>query len=164
MKKISLFIILFLLPITLSAQVYIFDFDTVGTHIAGDTITITIHGADSLGAPYTSIAYLHMTSPERILFLDVFASPNIIAFNSSGTYTGRVIIYRADTSLVLYLTLPIGTAQNNCPPFTILPGDAKKLQVLLPGEANDPGNTSNRGRQWIAAFYDTAGVPFNATV
>jgi hypothetical protein len=166
MNKPIPIIILFLLlfPLSMCGQTYIFDFNPVGTHVAGDTINITITATDTSGAPYTSIATLRMTAPERMQCLDVFATPNIIAFNASGTYTGRIIIFRASDSLQLSCSVPIGTAQNNCGYFTILPGSPKKLQILVPGEANDPGNTGNRGRQWVAVFYDTAGVSFNATV
>lgn len=167
MKKLLPFVILFLflIPITLSAQAqYIFDFDTVGTHFAGDTFTITINGQDTTGSPYTAYAYLRMTSPEYMECLDVAFDPNIILFNSSGTYTGRIIIYRASDSLQLYLTLQMGSAQNNCPYFTILPGIPKKLQIIMPNEENYP--TGNRGRRWVTTpmFCDTAGISFTPTV
>ncbi|TES89856.1 MAG: hypothetical protein E3J87_11185, partial [Candidatus Cloacimonadota bacterium] len=166
MKKLLpfLILILFLLPIAISAQYYIFDFDTVGTHFAGDTIIITIHGHDSLNSPYNSIAELHMTSPERITILDYYNAPPMIRFNAAGDYQGRIMIKRASDSLELYVTIPIGTAENNCPPFTILPGKANRLQIILPGQENDAGNTNNRGRKWIAPFDCTAGISFDATI
>lgn len=168
MKKLLPFVILFLflIPITLSAQAqYIFDFDTIGNHFAGDTIAVTIHGYDTLGIPYTGFAFLYISNQGNFVYWPTYGQTNMIVF-SSGYWNGFIVVYTASDSLQLSVDAINVSEVNNCNYFDISPRNAEKLQILLPGEVNDPGNTDPfaRGRKWISPFYCTAGILFDATV
>jgi hypothetical protein len=116
---------------------------------AGVPMTITLSAQDPNGGVVTgysgSVRLKELTS-----FGEGRISPDIITL-SQGTWSGPVIMYRADETNInrgnvnIYAFIESAPSKNGTSdPFVVHPGSFARVQIVLPGETPLPGSLNGR--------------------
>jgi hypothetical protein len=137
-----------------------FDSNTPGVQdaTAGTPFNITIRRVDNYWNFVTGeVADVSITSN------DPYAQFLGTATLTGGTTTWSVVLKKATSGRTISVSKS-GYSSDTSTSFTVNPSTHQCLQVLLPGEANDAGNESNRGRTSPQSIELTAGTTFYITV
>jgi hypothetical protein len=126
------------------------------TAVAGTSTSLRIFAADS---------WFNLTpgSPDtvRVTSSDVNATLPPDAPLAGGSNTVNITLKTAGTRSVIVTDLTDGTKSSNTNSLTISPGSYSKLQLLVPGEAPNPGTV---GGKTGTPNVEIASVPFQVTV
>jgi hypothetical protein len=114
---------------------------------AGTSMTVTLTARDPNGAVVSGYSG-DVQLKEITSFGDGRVSPVSVTL-ASGTWTGPVTMYRADETSInrgnvnLYAWIANAPAKNGTSdPFTVHPGTAARLQIVVPGQTPLPGSVS----------------------
>jgi hypothetical protein len=135
-----------------------FTFEAINSpQVVGDTISVTIRAVDGNGT--TVSAYSEKAS------VTVSTGPGTIIIEGvqfqNGVWSGPVVLTRAAQSVHFNIHDFDDIVRGNSNPFTLLPGNLARLQILLPGEIATPGlNQAKEGQP----HSQIVGVPFQIKV
>jgi hypothetical protein len=116
---------------------------------AGTPMTVTLYARDPNGGLVSGYSG-QVRLREITSFGDGRVSPETVTL-SGGSWTGNVTMYRADETSInrgnvnLYAFLEAAPSKNGTSdPFTVHPGTAARVQVVVPGETPLPGSVSGK--------------------
>jgi len=135
-----------------------FVFDSINSpQVVGDSIQISIRAVDGSGttvSSYQEKASVTASTGPGTYFIDE------VQFQD-GIWNGQVVLTKAMQSVHLNVHDFADVVRGNSNPFTLIPGQFAKLQILLPGETAKPGLTQAKGG---VPQTQTIGIPFQIKV
>ena len=154
-------------PVTaLVIQGFVFSRITQKNQYAGVPFTMTLTAVDAGGRTVSGYSGT-VRVKETTSYGDGFTSPATVTL-SGGTWTGPITAYRADETSInrgnvnFYAWLESAPGKNGTSdPFTVHPGPAARVQVVLPGQTALPGSPTGLSG---SAASQTAGQPFTVGV
>ena len=151
---------------SLVIQGFVFSRISQKNQTAGAPFTMTITAVDPSGRTVSGYSGT-VRIKETTSYGDGFTSPSSVTLGG-GTWTGPIAAYRADETAInrgnvnFYAWLESAPGKNGTSdPFTVHPGPAARVQVVLPGQTALPGSPTGLTG---APASQTAGQPFTAGV
>ncbi|MEJ2634167.1 MAG: hypothetical protein P8184_02615 [Calditrichia bacterium] len=142
----------------ISGSVASFAFDPIKSpQTAGDTIQVTIRAVDGNGETvknYSETASLTSSTGPGTIFAEQ------VKF-ADGAWSGPVVVTKAVQSAHLNIHDFADVVRGNSNPFTLVSGELKRLQILMPGETATPGLAPGKTGNPYAQI---SGIPFQTSL